>query len=191
MCDHIAEALDQPSCSMCYTSDPGCRKTSHAGGGGNPSRVRRGTGSRPAPNHPRTAAPGGYIGEDDYPTSHPGGEWEAAPVGGGGAPPAVARGNQHSFEDQYGGVVDLVGVNEEDDAWGARRSSEQQAYLDEADRPRREQYRKSRAPRAGAPPRLPAAIPQSYLLSCFPTILEAAVGSLLRADSEDSTQIRC
>jgi hypothetical protein len=62
----------------------------------------------------------------------------------------VARGNQHSFEDHYGGVVDLVGENEEDDAWGVRKSNEQQAYLDEADRARREHFRQSRAPRAGA-----------------------------------------
>lgn len=81
-------------------------------------------------------------------------------MGGGGRPAAVAWGNQHSFEDQYGGVVNLVGENEEDDAWGARKSSEQQAFLDEVDRDRVEQCRQSRAARAGAFPGCPSVAAQ-------------------------------
>lgn len=54
-----------------------------------------------------------------------------------------------TFEDHLHGVVDLEGEHEEDDARGRLISAQQQEFLHEVDRSRREQF-VNRAPRLGA-----------------------------------------
>ena len=53
-----------------------------------------------------------------------------------------------NFDDHFHGIVDLEGVNEEDDVRGRLASARQQDFLSEVDRSRREQY-KQRMPRSG------------------------------------------
>lgn len=92
--------------------------------------------------------PEAHTGEGETHADYSRREWEEWQLGIRGLPAAAVRSYQGIFEDHYGGVVNLVGENEDDDARGLLKSNEQQLFLDNADLSRRGQY-KERAPRAG------------------------------------------